>query len=120
MATILVVDDEFGIAEVLDALLVDAGHQVVRAANGRQGLERLRERAPDLILLDVMMPVLDGPGMLQQMRAIPAYARIPVIMMSSLPETAIQLGAAYQGFLHKPFRAFQIFDLAARLIPAPN
>jgi CheY-like chemotaxis protein len=118
MATILVVDDEFGIAEVLDALLVDAGHQVARAANGRQGLERLRERKPDLILLDVMMPVMDGPAMLLQLRATPAYADLPVIIMSSLPEVSIHVGAAYQAFLHKPFRAREIFDLVARLIPA--
>ena len=53
MATILVVEDEFGIAEVLESLLVDAGHDVVTAINGKQGLERLTEKPPQLVLLDL-------------------------------------------------------------------
>ena len=89
MAAILVVEDEFGIAEVLESALVDARHEVVIAINGRQGLERLAERPLQLVLLDFMMPVLDGPGMLRVMRADPHYRDIPVIVMSSLPEAAV-------------------------------
>jgi PleD family two-component response regulator len=53
VAFILVVDDEYSIAEVLKAALTDAGHEVMTAMNGQQGLERLRERRPDLVLLDL-------------------------------------------------------------------
>ena len=77
MATILVVEDEFGIAEVLASVLTDAGHTVVTAINGRQGLERLKEIHPQLVLLDFMMPVLDGPAMLRVMRSNPEAHAIP-------------------------------------------
>ena len=74
VARILVVEDEFGIAEVLQSALTDAGHDVMIAINGRQGLERLKETRPDLVILDFMMPVLDGPGMLREMRNTPSSA----------------------------------------------
>ena len=77
MALILVVDDEFGVAEVLEFALADAGHEVVTAVNGRQALERLNERLPDLVLLDFMMPIMDGPTMLKAMREEPGYRNIP-------------------------------------------
>ena len=73
MARILVVEDEFGIAEVLQSALTDVGHDVVLAINGKQGLERLKEIRPDLVILDFMMPVLDGPGMLKKMRSVPEF-----------------------------------------------
>lgn len=106
MPTILVVDDEFGIAEVLEAVLIDAGHQVLTAINGRQGLERLREMRADLVLLDFMMPLLDGPGMLRAMREDPALRDIPAVLMSSLPESAVAdaAGGLYAGFIRKPFK----------------
>ena len=61
--TILVVDDEFGVVEVLTAALEDEGYRVMAAANGRHGLERLAENRPDLVIVDFMMPILDGAAM---------------------------------------------------------
>ncbi len=107
MASVLVVDDEFGITEVLGALLTEAGHQVRRAINGRQALELVREQAPDLILLDLLMPVMDGPTTLRAIRAEELTAATPVILMSSLPpDKVIQLvDAPFRSILTKPFRA---------------
>ena len=112
MVAILVVEDEFGIAEVLEAALVDAGHEVFIAINGRQGLGRLAERPVQLVLLDFMMPVLDGPGMLRVMRDNPEYRDIPVIVMSSLPEAAVAEVASgmYAGFLRKPFKLQAVIE----------
>ena len=106
MALILVVDDEFSVAEVLQSVLADAGHEVITAINGRQGLERLRERPPDLVLLDFMMPIMDGPAMLKAMREDPAYRNVPAVVMSSLPESAVAEAARgmYAAFLRKPFK----------------
>ena len=105
MSKLLVIDDEFGVAEVLESLFLDEGHEVVIAVNGKQGLERLAERVPDAVFVDFMMPVLDGPGFLRTMRAEPAWAAIPVVMMSSLPEDAVAAhGDGYAAFLRKPFR----------------
>jgi CheY-like chemotaxis protein len=72
VALILVVDDEFSVAEVLQSVLADSGHEVVTAVHGRQGLELLGKRLPDLVLLDFMMPIMDGPAMLKAMREDPA------------------------------------------------
>jgi len=106
MATILVVEDEFGIAEVLASALTDAGHNVLIAINGRHGLERLQESHPELVLLDFMMPVLDGPAMVRAMQTDPKSRAIPIIIMSSLPEVAIveAVSGMYNGFIRKPFR----------------
>lgn len=103
--TILAVDDEFGIPELIEFALQDEGYRVVTATNGRQGLERLAEEpVVDLVLLDFMMPVLDGPGMLEAMRD-GARRDVPVIFMSSVDEAAVRerCGNTFQGFLLKPF-----------------
>jgi CheY-like chemotaxis protein len=112
VALILVVDDEFGVAEVLETILADVGHEVVTAANGRQALERAKERLPDLVLLDFMMPIMDGPSVLKAMRKAPALRNIPAVIMSSLPESAISksVGGMYAAFVRKPFRLNTVLD----------
>ena len=118
MATILVVEDEFGITEVLQSALGDAGHIVVTAINGKQGLELLKERRPELVILDFMMPVLDGLGMLRAMRDNPEYRDIPALLMSSLPESAVAESASgtYAGFLRKPFQLRTAIEMVNRLL----
>src|SRR3712207_7615497 len=94
MTTVLVVDDEPLIAMALEAALEDAGHRVATAAKGRQGLERLAEAPrPDLVLLDMMMPVMHGPAMLAAMGADPDLRGIAVVVLGSLPEQALRGGA---------------------------
>ncbi|AWM85942.1 response regulator [Microvirga sp. 17 mud 1-3] len=111
MKTILVVDDEWAIAEVLEALLGDEGYRVIVANNGKQGLERLGEWRPDLIMLDFMMPIMDGPATFALLKANPATSSIPVILMSSLPEeTVAERCAGYSAFLRKPFRIAAVLD----------
>jgi CheY-like chemotaxis protein len=106
VALILVVDDEFSVAEVLQSVLADAGHEVVTAVNGRQGLELLGKKLPDLVLLDFMMPIMDGLAMLKAMKQDPAYRKVPAVVMSSLPESAVAEAARgmYAAFLRKPFK----------------
>jgi CheY-like chemotaxis protein len=123
VALILVVDDEYGIAEVLEAALADAGHEVMTAANGRQGLERLRERRPDLVLLDMMMPIMDGAAMLKAMREDPARRDIPAVIMSSLPENAVARTVdktAYAAFLRKPFKLKAVIGLVTAVLDRPE
>jgi DNA-binding response OmpR family regulator len=84
--TVLIVDDEPDIVEVMGHLLGDEGYHVVTAANGQQGLERLRdlgEATPDLALIDLMMPILDGREMYLAMRDDVRYRSIPVLLMSA-------------------------------------
>lgn len=115
MQTVLVVDDEFGIAEVLAEVLGDAGYDVVTAIHGRQALERLAARRPDVILLDFMMPVMNGPATLAALAADPGHRTIPVILMSSLPETAVA-ARGYAAFLRKPFKVAAMLEAIARVL----
>jgi CheY-like chemotaxis protein len=118
MRTVLVVDDEPLIAMALEAELKDAGYGVVTAANGRQGLERLAEAPrPDLVLTDMMMPVMSGAEMLRAMAADPDLAAIPAIVLSSLPENTIRAranGAA--AILRKPYTAEEVLNVIARVL----
>ena len=117
MARVLVVDDEPLIAMALEAALEDAGYRVVTAANGRQGLERLAEAAADVVLLDMMMPVMNGPAMLEAMAADPSLHAIPVIVLSSLPERSIRAQAdTVAEILRKPYTADQVLDAISRVL----
>lgn len=117
MATVLVVDDEFGIAELFDAILTDEGHRVLTAFNGRHGLEMAAAERPDLVFLDFMMPVLDGAGVLRGMAADPSMQGIPVVIMSSMPEAAVaERCSGYARFLRKPFRMAEVLAVAGRLL----
>jgi CheY-like chemotaxis protein len=119
MRTVLVVDDESGVAEVLEAILQDEGYRVVTAINGRQGLERAAETQPDLIMLDVMMPIMGGAATLVALRADPRFREVPVILMSSLDEaTARESCGGFQAFLRKPFRIAEMLSLLDRLASA--
>ena len=118
MRTVLVVDDEFGVAEVLEAVLQDEGYRAVTAINGRQGLERVLESTPDLIMLDLMMPIMGGAAMLEALQADPAFAGIPVVLMSSLDEAAVrETCSGYRAFLRKPFRMAEVISLLEQLAP---
>ena len=114
MKTLLVADDEYAIVEALTALLEDEGYRVVTAANGEEALARLAELTPDLLLLDVMMPLLDGREVLRVMRENAAWATIPVIVMSAAarPMSPAQLGTAT--FLRKPFDLSVLLGLIER------
>ena len=118
MATILVVDDEFGISELVEALLIDEGHRVLTASNGRQALERMGEARPDLVISDLMMPVMDGAALLRLMRESPEWRDIPFVLMCALPEAHVRdrLVGAYQGFLRKPFRMDDVVHFVDRLL----
>jgi CheY-like chemotaxis protein len=110
---ILVVEDDPMIREVLAGLLADEGYDVELAAHGGEGLDRLRERRPDLIVLDLMMPVMDGWRFRAEQRQLADCSDIPVVVLSAvrdLGEQANRLDAA--GAIHKPFE----LDAALRTI----
>jgi CheY-like chemotaxis protein len=113
VALILIIDDEISVAEVVEAILTDAGHEVVTASNGRQGLERAKEKRPNLVLLDFMMPIMSGPSMLKALREEPGLRDVPVVIMSSLPEITVSQSAkgAYVAFLRKPFKLQDVLNV---------
>lgn len=117
MKTVLVIDDEGGIADGLAAVLTDEGYFVLTARNGSQGLLRAEESRPDIILLDYMMPVLDGPQTLRALKADPRTAPIPVIMMSAMSaDVVLRDCSGVAGFLRKPFELDQLFGMLRKTL----
>jgi chemosensory pili system protein ChpA (sensor histidine kinase/response regulator) len=85
MAKVLVVDDDPDFVKVTAKVLEKAGHEVVSAANGAKALKTMREDAPDLVLLDIMMSyILDGLDVSREMAEDPALKEVPVLMVTSL------------------------------------
>src|SRR5512142_1078760 len=105
-ARILIVDDEPFNVDYLEQELEEAEYATIRAANGQEALEKVRTDPPDLILLDIMMPVMDGFQVLSRLKAEEATRDIPVIVISASNNLesvvrGIQLGA--EDYLPKPF-----------------
>lgn len=100
---ILIVDDEFGLAEMLRDMLRDHGYDVTLAINGRLALDILGERPIDLVLTDMMMPVMDGSELATAMRNSELHRRIPIVMMTSLPSVGPQRDGLFDAILRKPF-----------------
>ena len=117
MPTVLVVDDEWAIAGWLDAIISDAGHRVLAASNGKQALEVLENESIDLVITDFMMPLVDGPTLINAMRTEPRTADIPIIVMTALPETTVrQRLDGYAAFLRKPFREVELLEALAKVL----
>jgi CheY-like chemotaxis protein len=115
--TILIVDDELGIVEVLEFLLSDAGFSVKSALNGQDALAALEEGIPDLVILDYMMPILDGLAVIAAMRSNQKYSDIPVILTSALDEVAIRKRSdGFQAFLRKPYKTERLLEEISRLL----
>ena len=98
MSMVLVVDDEASARGALTKLLRRDGYETEAAGNGREALAALEARTPDLVLLDVMMPELDGLALLEVLHADPRWRALPVVMLTAVSDTncirrAEQLGA---------------------------
>jgi len=103
---ILIVDDEPFNLDLLEQELELLGYGSVRAVDGRNALERLQSEAFDLVLLDVMMPGIDGFGVLERMKSHPKWQHIPVIMISAMTDMASVVRCITNGaedYLPKPF-----------------
>jgi DNA-binding response OmpR family regulator len=100
MVSVLVVDDETDIREAVAELLADEGYQVLDAADGEEALRKARAFHPDVVLLDLMMPGMNGWEFCAQRKGDPDLASIPVIVLSALGRVQ---GIDAAGYLQKPF-----------------
>jgi CheY-like chemotaxis protein len=108
MSKLLIVDDEVAILEALTDILSVEGYEVATAANGAEGLQQVGRDRPDLILLDLMMPVMDGQEMLRRLKEDPALRSIPVVVMSAGRVTKAELQGSR--FLAKPFELDDLLE----------
>jgi DNA-binding response OmpR family regulator len=110
---ILVVDDEQNITELVAMAMRYVGFDVVTASSGREALATVPDYRPDLVVLDVMMPVHDGLGVLRAMRDEPTTAAIPVVLLTARAadhEIAEGWDAGADYYLTKPFRVEQLLE----------
>jgi CheY-like chemotaxis protein len=101
--SLLIVDDEFGLAEMLRDMLCELDYDVALAINGRVALDALAAKRIDLVLTDMMMPVMDGYELAAAMRRSRQYKRIPIVLMTSLPLSVLPRLDLFNGVLRKPF-----------------
>src|SRR5205814_4735599 len=110
MALILTVDDEPDVLFLLRVIFERAGHRVMEAPHGQAALEAIQEQRPDVIVTDLMMPVMDGRELLETLKADPKTASIPVLMLTANPNGA--LGADV--VMRKPFSNAEIVESVER------
>jgi diguanylate cyclase (GGDEF)-like protein len=116
---ILIADDEPHIRRILQFLLEQAGYEVVAAADGRQALALLAQESPDLVLLDVMMPHLDGFAVLAEMRQNRETSRLPVIMLTARGESTARIKGLKSGandYVAKPFDHEELLARVANML----
>ena len=117
MKTILVVDDELGSAEVLSLILEEEGYRAFCAVNGRLALAQAQDVVPDLVVVDYMMPLMNGAEFARALRADPQFAQTKIILNSGLPEVAIRdQFDGYDAFLRKPFKVERLLELVEQFI----
>jgi DNA-binding response OmpR family regulator len=112
MKKVLVVDDEDDIRRFLDLVLREKAYEVMTASTGEEGLLRARSGRPDLVLLDIMMPGLDGWQVLERLKADPATVDIPVAILSARTETSAPSFWRDKGavaYITKPFALKTLF-----------
>jgi len=121
MTTVLVVDDEFLIVDILALALEDEGYMVVRASNGRKALDIFDREQPDLVITDYMMPVMNGMEMATALRERLGERAPPIILMSGAQaHLARRESGSIAAVFDKPFRVADVVGLVRGIIGPPT
>jgi CheY-like chemotaxis protein len=119
MKKILIVDDQPSIAMVLEDILEDGDYEIVKAPNGEIGIKKAMEEKPDIILMDIMMPVKDGITAIRELRAMPEFQNTPIFIISAKGGThdeSLVQELKIRGFISKPFSPGVILDEIAKAL----
>jgi len=109
---VLVVEDEVYLCELIGDVIESEGHTVRKASNGLEALERMKERKPQLVLLDLMMPIMDGWEFMEALRANPQWDGVPIVIITAIYDvkrTQEETGA--RAVITKPFDIDQITEI---------
>jgi CheY-like chemotaxis protein len=112
---VLIVDDNRDSADSLVTAFAVLGHEAVAAYGGRDGLARLAEVRPSLIVLDLSMPEMDGYALARAIRALPAYAAVPMVALSGFGSEADRVKSRESGFDRHMLKPFDLADLERML-----
>ncbi len=120
---VLVIDDDPSQRELLDRMLGAAGYTIVTAADGQAGLDAIAALKPDLVILDVMMPGLNGYQTCRALKTDPVTSSVPIILLTSKSQPtdafwATQVGA--DAYLVKPVQLAPLLEHIRRLVPPPS
>jgi two-component system chemotaxis response regulator CheY len=113
MRRILIVDDESSMRFLLRMILENAGYEILEAHHGAAALERINEWRPDLVVTDLMMPVMNGRDLVGRLRADPETASIPILLISANPNADV---AAVDATVGKPFDPKAVVEAAHSLV----
>jgi two-component system, sensor histidine kinase and response regulator len=122
MATLLVIEDEVPLRANLVRILSAEGYRVIAAADGDEGLRRVREGRPDLVICDILMPLVDGFGVLAALRSQPETAAIPFIFLTASADKedlARGLRSGANEYVTKPFKIADLLAAVRRRLPPP-
>jgi DNA-binding NtrC family response regulator len=121
MATVLVIDDEDGIRNLLETLLSRKGYEVVLASNGQRGLELFRRKRPDVVVLDLKMPEMNGLTVLQQVRQLNPTQPVVILTGAGTAEAEQQVRAlGVTEYVEKEFSLHRLGDSLKRLLNPPH
>jgi CheY-like chemotaxis protein len=115
MLTILVVDDDSDLRTALCAVLEDAGHRVLQAENGVEALAVLERDTADLAVVDVMMPVMDGLMLFDQVRAGTRCPKLPILLVTASRLSSATIGGRDVPIVHKPVTLTALLDAINKL-----
>ena len=120
---IMVVEDDLPNLKLLEEILTQSDYQVVKATDGSQAMELVQRKAPDLAIVDVMLPTLNGFEVCQRIRAIPEFSAMPIIILTVLNEPHHRIRATEAGatdFLSKPFDRMELLTKIKSLLSIRN
>lgn len=119
MATVLTVDDSPSIRQMIKVTLEPAGHNVIEAGDGAQGLAKCQASRPDLVITDLNMPTMNGLELIRALRKLPALTGLPIVFLTTesndtMKQEAKSAGAT--GWITKPFKPEQLLSVVAKLV----
>jgi DNA-binding response OmpR family regulator len=117
MKTVLIVDDELDIVEAVKAILEEERYKVLTCGNGREALKCLEESKPDLAIVDIMMPVMNGYETIKAIRQRTDFAKLPILIMSAITPSVKAKEYTWAGFLKKPFSLNELLKQVHTLAP---
>ncbi len=117
--TIMTVDDSASVRQMVVFTLRQGGYEVIEAVDGRDGLSKLRGASCDMLITDLNMPILDGIGLIREVRRDPVYRTLPIVMLTTeAQEERKQEGkaAGATGWIVKPFKPEQLLAVVKRVL----
>ncbi|HVG63416.1 MAG TPA: response regulator [Hyalangium sp.] len=117
MKTVLIVDDELDIVEAVKAILEEERYKVVTCGNGREALKCLEDSKPDLAIVDIMMPVMNGYETIKAIRQRTEFAELPILIMSAITPAVKGKEYSWAAYLKKPFSLSELLKQVHALAP---